>query len=133
MTEIIFEVREDKVDGGYTAAALGHSIFTQGVTLEELRANVRKAVQCYFGDGVPGPIPTFIRLHFEYDEILATGKVPTEIEMSEEDKKLIHECFNVIRQEKKASTSNLQRRLRLGYNRAAYVIDYLEKVRVVGL
>ena len=28
----------------------------------------------------------------------------------------------------KASTSNLQRRLRLGYNRAAYVIDYLERI-----
>ena len=38
----------------------------------------------------------------------------------------------MIRQEKKASTSNLQRRLRLGYNRAAYVIDYLEKVGVLG-
>jgi S-DNA-T family DNA segregation ATPase FtsK/SpoIIIE len=38
----------------------------------------------------------------------------------------------VIRQERKASTSNLQRRLRLGYNRAAYVIDYLEKIGVLG-
>ena len=52
--------------------------------------------------------------------------------VSEEDKELIAQCFEVIRQEKKASTSNLQRRLRLGYNRAAYVIDYLEKVGVLG-
>jgi predicted RNase H-like HicB family nuclease len=64
MTEIIFEVREDEVDGGYTAAALGHSIFTQGDTLEELRSMVRDAVQCHFGDGVPGPVPKVIRLHF---------------------------------------------------------------------
>jgi S-DNA-T family DNA segregation ATPase FtsK/SpoIIIE len=61
-----------------------------------------------------------------------SGKAPAEMEVSEEDKKLIYECFDVIRQEKKASTSNLQRRLRLGYNRAAYVIDYLEKVGVLG-
>ena len=54
------------------------------------------------------------------------------MDISEDDKKLIYECFDVIRQEKKASTSNLQRRLRLGYNRAAYVIDYLERVGVLG-
>ncbi len=61
-----------------------------------------------------------------------SGKAPAEINISEDDKKLIYECFDVIRQERKASTSNLQRRLRLGYNRAAYVIDYLEKVGVLG-
>jgi S-DNA-T family DNA segregation ATPase FtsK/SpoIIIE len=61
-----------------------------------------------------------------------SGKAPVDIEISEDDKKLIYECFDVIRQERKASTSNLQRRLRLGYNRAAYVIDYLEKVGVLG-
>jgi S-DNA-T family DNA segregation ATPase FtsK/SpoIIIE len=61
-----------------------------------------------------------------------SGKAPAEMEISEEDKRLIYECLDVIRQEKKASTSNLQRRLRLGYNRAAYVIDYLEKVGVLG-
>jgi DNA segregation ATPase FtsK/SpoIIIE, S-DNA-T family len=61
-----------------------------------------------------------------------SGKAPAEMNISEEDKKLIYECFDVIRQERKASTSNLQRRLRLGYNRAAYVIDYLEKVGVLG-
>jgi S-DNA-T family DNA segregation ATPase FtsK/SpoIIIE len=61
-----------------------------------------------------------------------SGKAPAEIEITEDDKKLIYECFDVIRQERKASTSNLQRRLRLGYNRAAYVIDYLERVGVLG-
>ena len=60
-----------------------------------------------------------------------SGKAPADIDLSEDDKKLIYECFDVIRQEKRASTSNLQRRLRLGYNRAAYVIDYLEKVGVI--
>lgn len=70
-TEIIFEVREDEGDGGYTAAALGHDIFTEGDTLDALRANVREAVQCHFGDGVPGPVPQMIRLHFVRDEVLA--------------------------------------------------------------
>jgi S-DNA-T family DNA segregation ATPase FtsK/SpoIIIE len=61
-----------------------------------------------------------------------SGRAPADMEVSEEDKDLIAQCFEVIRQEKKASTSNLQRRLRLGYNRAAYVIDYLEKIGVLG-
>jgi predicted RNase H-like HicB family nuclease len=71
MSEIIFEVREDEADGGYVATALGHGIATQGETLDELRTMVREAVQCHFGDGVPGPMPKVIRLHYVRDEVLA--------------------------------------------------------------
>ena len=71
MSEIIFEVLEDEIDGGYTANALGYGIHTQGKTLEELRAMVKEAVHCHFGDGVPGPMPKVIRLHFVRDEVLA--------------------------------------------------------------
>jgi predicted RNase H-like HicB family nuclease len=71
MSEIIFEVSEDEVDGGYTASALGHGIATQGDTIDELREMVRDAVQCHFGDGVPGEMPKMIRLHFVRDEVLA--------------------------------------------------------------
>jgi predicted RNase H-like HicB family nuclease len=69
MTEIIFEVREDDVDGGYNASALGFGIHTQGDTLEELRANVREAVDCYFDETMEAP--KVIRLHFVRDEVLA--------------------------------------------------------------
>lgn len=71
MSEIIFEVREDEADGGYVATALGYSISTQGETMDELKTMVRGAVQCHFGDGVPGPMPKVIRLHYVRDEILA--------------------------------------------------------------
>ncbi len=47
MSEIVFLVEEDP-EGGYTAAALGESIFTEGDTLDELRENVRDAVRCHF-------------------------------------------------------------------------------------
>lgn len=67
-TEIIFEVREDEADGGYTARALGHSIFTQGETLEELRKNVREAADCHFDDNAAAP--RIIRLHFVRDEVM---------------------------------------------------------------
>ena len=68
-TEIIFEVREDEVDGGYNARALGHSIFTQGDSLDDLRAMVKDAVACHFAD--PASRPKIIRLHFVRDEVLA--------------------------------------------------------------
>jgi predicted RNase H-like HicB family nuclease len=69
MMEIIFDVREDEVDGGYTASALGVGIHTQGETLEELRANVKEAVDCYFDETMVAP--KVIRLHFVRDEVLA--------------------------------------------------------------
>ena len=47
MNEIIFLVEQD-IEGGYIAKALGESIFTQGETIEELRANIRDAVDCHF-------------------------------------------------------------------------------------
>jgi predicted RNase H-like HicB family nuclease len=69
MKEIIFEVREDEVDGGYTAAALGHGIHTEGNTLAELRANVREAVEAFFDETMDAP--RVIRLHFVRDEVFA--------------------------------------------------------------
>ena len=49
MNEIIFEVKEDEIDGGYTASALGYGIHTEAENLEELRRNTREAVEYYFG------------------------------------------------------------------------------------
>ncbi|PYJ07120.1 MAG: 2-oxoisovalerate dehydrogenase [Verrucomicrobia bacterium] len=69
MNEIIFEVREDESDGGYTASALGVGIHTQGDTLDELRANVREAVDCYYDEDMTAP--KIIRVHFVRDEVLA--------------------------------------------------------------
>lgn len=67
MTEIIFELSEDDVDGGYSASAPGYGIHTQGDSLEEMRRNVKKAVDC-FDDTMQRP--KLIRLHFVRDEVL---------------------------------------------------------------
>lgn len=69
MSEIIFEVREDEVGGGYTASALGVGIHTEADTLEALRANVREAMDCYYDDSMTAP--KIVRLHFVRDEVLA--------------------------------------------------------------
>jgi DNA segregation ATPase FtsK/SpoIIIE, S-DNA-T family len=51
---------------------------------------------------------------------------------SDEDEELIQNCIEVIRSEQKASVSLLQRRLRLGYGRAARIMDELEDRGIVG-
>jgi predicted RNase H-like HicB family nuclease len=67
MSELVFEVTQES-DGGFVAEALGESIVTQGDSWEELRDNVREAVQAYFFDR---PAPERLRLHLVRDEILA--------------------------------------------------------------
>jgi len=69
MKEIIFEVREDEVDGGYTASALGYGIHTEADTIDDLRHNVREAVECFFDENEESP--TLVRLHFVRDEVFA--------------------------------------------------------------
>ncbi|MGA1124437.1 MAG: DNA translocase FtsK [Chthoniobacterales bacterium] len=53
-------------------------------------------------------------------------------DVTEEDEELVTKCLEIIKQERKASTSMLQRRLRLGYTRAARVVDILEQRGIVG-
>lgn len=67
MNEIIFLVEED-VEDGYNAKALGESIFTQGESIDELKANIRDAVDCHFEEANK---PKIIRLHFVSEEVLA--------------------------------------------------------------
>ena len=67
--EIIFEVTEDPVDGGFVASGLGYGITTEADTLEELRIMVRDAVACHFQGEQQKPM--MIRLHFVRDEVFA--------------------------------------------------------------
>jgi S-DNA-T family DNA segregation ATPase FtsK/SpoIIIE len=63
---------------------------------------------------------------------LNPGGGATDETVSDDDKELVLQCMETIRQEKRASTSMLQRRLRLGYNRAAWVVDFLERQGILG-
>lgn len=67
MSEIIFVV-EDAPEGGYTAHALGESIFTEADDLAQLHERTRDAVLCHFEEG---RAPKLIRLHFVRDEVIA--------------------------------------------------------------
>ncbi len=67
MKEVIFVV-EDAPEGGYTARAVGESIFTEAESLDHLHNRVRDAVRCHFDES---NAPKLIRLHFVRDEVIA--------------------------------------------------------------
>ena len=65
--EIIFSV-EESPEGGFEARALGHPIFTQAETLDELKAMLRDAVACHFDGDAKTSV---IRLHRTKDEVIS--------------------------------------------------------------
>jgi len=69
INEIVFEVSQE-ADGGFTAECLTESIFTEADSWEEIRTNVREAVEAFYFDR---PKPNAIRLHLVRDEMLALG------------------------------------------------------------
>jgi hypothetical protein len=68
MSELIFLI-EDAPEGGYTARALGESIFTEADDLDSLHANIRDAVRCHYDHGQE---PRVLRLHFVHEEVITT-------------------------------------------------------------
>ena len=68
MNEIIFLV-EDAPEGGFSARALGHSIFTTADTEPELQEMVKDAVACHFDEG---QAPKIIQLHYVREEVIQT-------------------------------------------------------------
>jgi endonuclease III-like uncharacterized protein len=68
MKELIFLV-EESAEGGYTARALEHSIFTEADSYEEIKDAVKDAVECHFDEQTP----KIIRLHFVKEEVFSIG------------------------------------------------------------
>ena len=65
--EILFIVEEDP-EGGYTAQALGESIFTEGDTIAAIKENIKDALLCHFEKNA---ILVFVRLHIVREEQFA--------------------------------------------------------------
>jgi DNA segregation ATPase FtsK/SpoIIIE, S-DNA-T family len=70
-----------------------------------------------------------LEIHRQLSQPAASFENETGID---EDEELIQQCIEVIRSEQKASVSLMQRRLRLGYTRAARIMDELESRGIVG-
>ncbi len=92
-------------------------------------------------EGVVGHIAQQGKPSYEVEIHQALQKAPSSMgsmsldpddQTSSEDEDLIQKCIEVIRSEKKASVSLLQRRLKLGYGRASRMMDELEDRGIVG-
>ncbi len=72
--------------------------------------------------------------HFEaeiHQKLQKNTVLPADL-AEEEDEELVEQAIEVIRQTNRASVSILQRRLRIGYTRAARIMDLLEERGMVG-
>ena len=65
--QLIFEIR-DAEEGGYYARALGHGIFTEADSWDELRANLLEAVSLHFEDATTRP--RLVQMHYVKDELI---------------------------------------------------------------
>jgi len=70
----------------------------------------------------------------QYEQAIQEKMEKNEVELPDmgEDDEMLEPAMEVIRQTRRASTSSLQRRLRIGYTRAARLMDLLEEKGVVG-
>ena len=66
MTELFFLV-EEAPEGGWTARALGESIFTEGENLDDLKASIKEAVELHFDEA---DRPRILRLHIVKNELI---------------------------------------------------------------
>jgi S-DNA-T family DNA segregation ATPase FtsK/SpoIIIE len=106
----------------YRPPGTSRLIRSQGVLVTD--EEIRRLVEFVSAQGAPAFDPA-IQNQLE-------SSTQLEEEVSEEDEALVEKCLEIIRQEKRASTSMLQRRLRLGYTRAARVVDILERRGILG-
>ncbi len=67
MTEIVFVV-EEAAEGGYTARALGYSIYTEADTWEKLKTAIQDAISCHFDEK---DRPRVVRMHYLREEVFA--------------------------------------------------------------
>jgi S-DNA-T family DNA segregation ATPase FtsK/SpoIIIE len=101
----------------------GKAVRSQGVLV--LDKEITRIVDFIGGHAKP-------RFEAELQKRLQKNAALADAEPSEEDEELVEQCIEVIRQSNRASVSVLQRRLRIGYTRAARIMDLLEERGIVG-
>ena len=106
----------------YRPPGTSRLVRSQGVLVTD--EEIRELVEFVSAQGTPA-----------FDPVVQTqleASASAEDDVSDEDAELVNKCLEIIRQEKRASTSMLQRRLRLGYTRAARIVDILEQRGILG-
>jgi S-DNA-T family DNA segregation ATPase FtsK/SpoIIIE len=108
----------------YLPPSTSRLIRAQGVLVTD--KEIHEIVECCKAQGKP---QFDEELQQELESSIGEGDAD---DVTDEDEELVEKCLEIIRQEKRASTSLLQRRLRLGYTRAARIVDILEQRGILG-
>ena len=93
---------------------------------------------CFISDGEVNSIIQFVKeqaqeVEYSSDVINTIEKTDLPAEMKNDDgDELLPDCIELVVQSGQASVSMLQRRFRIGYNRAARIIDMMEERGIVG-
>ena len=117
-----------KGDMLYLPPGSARLIRAQGVLITDDEMN--QCVQFIAKQGKPSYVDD---IHHALEKTPSSVSTPFDAEEGEgEDEELIEQCIEVIRSEQKASVSLLQRRLKIGYGRAARIMDVLEERGYVG-
>ncbi|MDB6146409.1 MAG: cell division protein FtsK, partial [Spartobacteria bacterium] len=106
----------------YLPPSTSRLIRAQGVLVTD--EEIRRLVEFVSAQSPPTFDPAM------HEKLQATSTSTDDV--TDEDEELVEKCLEIIRQEKRASTSLLQRRLRLGYTRAARIVDILEQRGILG-
>lgn len=110
----------------FTPPGLAEQVRAQGAYASDAEINaVIEAVK------VNGP-PDYADEVQREIECAGDDESDTSEEEGDWDDNLVPQAINVLRASKRASTSMLQRRLRIGYNRAARIMEILEAEGIVG-
>lgn len=104
----------------FTSAEISKPKRLQGAFVSD--KEIKRVVDFLKGEEVPD---------YNY-EITEKHKTGTILDSSSDEDPLLQDAMEVILQANKASTSLLQRRLKIGYSRAARIIDLLEEQGIVG-
>lgn len=68
-----------------------------------------------------------------WDEILEEEEITSELDpLDPSEEPLFNDAVEIILKEQKASASYLQRRMKIGYNRAARIVEMMEEMGIVG-
>ena len=119
-----------KGDMLYLPPGSGRLIRAQGALITD--AEIEAVMNHISVQGKPSYEPEIHQALQKAQGSMGTLPLDPDDEGGGEDDEILQKCIDVIRSEKKASVSLLQRRLKLGYGRAARLMDELEARGLVG-
>jgi DNA segregation ATPase FtsK/SpoIIIE, S-DNA-T family len=83
-----------------------------------------------YADEKPEPAPWEMSNVSRLEEIASAS--PSAAKMEDGDEVLLAKAIELVKRQRSASASLLQRKLRLGYPKAAYLIDRMEEMGIIG-